>query len=731
MSCLTLFVCLLAAAGPGLTDAGLCPICGNPMPGSVLTDNPWPESLDMRFVGNWPFGEPYAVTVDTARALAFCGSGAGVMAIDIADPASPTLRSDAIRCRDLVKQLAYNHADSTLFISSHDRIELWDAGNVDSPRRLASIDIPPADFAVAGTLFFVCNDRDFIVYDVSDPSNPARLGSCSDASARSIAVTDSLVFLGGGDHSKVVSVADPTQPMVVGVCTPQAFVGDMVVVSNWIYSAGWDDRGRLGILCIDISDLSEPRLDYIEYCEHDFEIGKTGQLLVLSSNGPLVYDISLPGRPSYRGYCSAPVWEYDVCLWDSLVLAVSGGWEDYQHGLWVFEVSDPTNPTFVSRWATPYKAGAVAKAGSFAFLADGRGGIRILDLSDMANPMEVNVIASEDESYDVAVEGELAYVADGSAGLHIFDISNPLEPDEIGNLSLAGTSCGVDLHDTLAFVSAGRQGLHIVNVADPAHPETLASWGDSTLYVRTTEVHGHYAFLAAGEGLHVLDISDLSSPQHVGQYEYESLSGNDVAVRDGYAWVAFCCRGCGAGGLGTLDISDPANPLPVDTVYWRASDETDLQGDYLLLTGGRVGVFDITNPAHPESIAHYDLPYWTSEYRGQCVDGRLVFCACADKGLHIYEATAIGIGGRNGTAPPADIRLLENPVRGNAIRLAISAPGVSEVCIYSSTGRLVGTYGAAQRGENRIPTKGLAAGAYFLRANGTGSTSSLKVLLLD
>jgi len=730
VSCLILSVCLLAAAGPGPARAGLRPECGNPMPGSVLTDSPWPEPLNMRFVGSWPFGEPYAVTVDTARALAFCGSGAGVMAIDIADPTSPTLRSDAIRCRELVRKLAYNHADSTLFLSAQGRTVLWDVGNVESPSYLATLDIQSSDFVVAGTLCFVCNDRDFVIYDVSDPSNPARLGSCSEAGARDMAVADSLVFLGAGWLLKVVSVADPTQPTVVGVGNLRADVAGLVVEGSWVYSAGWDERGRHGILCIDVSDPSEPRLDYIEYCEHSYRIGNTGQLLVLPSHGPQVFDISSPGRPSYRGCCRAPVCELDICLWDSLMFAASVGWESYQHGLWAFEISDPSNPAVVSRYATPHKAGAVAKVGPFALLAGRRGGIRILDLSDMANPEEVNVITSDDESYDVAVEGALAYVADGNGGLRIFDISNPLEPDEIGSLSLTGTCRGVDLHDTLAFVATVGRGLYIVDVADPAHPEIVANW-DSTPYVRATEIQGHYAFLAAGEGMHVLDISDPSAPRHVGQYEYESYDGRDVAVRNCYAWVAFCCSGCGAGGLGTLDISDPADPHPVDTMYWHASDETDLQGDYLFLTGREVGVFDITDPANPELVASHALPYWESEDRGQCVDGNLVFCACADKGLHIYEATGIDIKEREATSPPAGFCLLENPVFGNAIRLGISAPSVSGISIYNSTGRLVGEHAVVQGRETRIPTRGLAAGTYFLRANGGNAASSLKALLPD
>lgn len=41
------------------------------------------DSLNVRFVGNWPFGPSNAVAVDTARSIAFCGSGGGVYILDV------------------------------------------------------------------------------------------------------------------------------------------------------------------------------------------------------------------------------------------------------------------------------------------------------------------------------------------------------------------------------------------------------------------------------------------------------------------------------------------------------------------------------------------------------------------------------------------------------------------------------------------------------------------------
>ena len=47
------------------------------------------DSLNCRFVGNWPFGFSEAVALDPARNLAFCGSGGGVYVLDVSNPAQP------------------------------------------------------------------------------------------------------------------------------------------------------------------------------------------------------------------------------------------------------------------------------------------------------------------------------------------------------------------------------------------------------------------------------------------------------------------------------------------------------------------------------------------------------------------------------------------------------------------------------------------------------------------
>jgi hypothetical protein len=99
---------------------------------------PAQDSLNCRFIGNWPFGGVAAVALDSARNLAFVGSGGGIYVLDVSVPASPVKLSE-IGARGEVYGLCY--LDSILY-----------AG--DGPAGLR-------------------------VISVADPAHPAEVGYCS------------------------------------------------------------------------------------------------------------------------------------------------------------------------------------------------------------------------------------------------------------------------------------------------------------------------------------------------------------------------------------------------------------------------------------------------------------------------------------------------------------------------------------------------------------------------
>ncbi|RLI64318.1 MAG: hypothetical protein DRO63_07690, partial [Candidatus Gerdarchaeota archaeon] len=78
---------------------------------------------------------------------------------------------------------------------------------------------------------------------------------------------------------------------------------------------------------------------------------------------------------------------------------------------------------------------------SLAFLADQEKGLVVVNISDVTNPSFLSQFQDNGNSvYDVIVEGNVAYVAHGRAGLKILDISNITSLREVGHYNNGGVA---------------------------------------------------------------------------------------------------------------------------------------------------------------------------------------------------------------------------------------------------------------------------------------------------
>ena len=98
------------------------------------------DSLEVRFVGNWPFGYWNATCVDSLRSLACFTSGGGVYLLDVTTPSSPVIVSDALRTRGRANGLCYDASTFTLYIADDiGGLEIWNITNPASPAFMGSL----------------------------------------------------------------------------------------------------------------------------------------------------------------------------------------------------------------------------------------------------------------------------------------------------------------------------------------------------------------------------------------------------------------------------------------------------------------------------------------------------------------------------------------------------------------------------------------------------------------
>jgi hypothetical protein len=185
------------------------------------------DSLNVRFVGNWPFGSGSAVAYDESRDLVFFGSGGGVYVLDAMVPDNPTKSSEALHTQGVVTGLFYDTLDEWLYIAAEKAgFEIWDVSDIINPKKLGCcyIAVDVLDVFVSDHFAYVTNGEDYgiapgiSIWDVSDPSDPEYVGFFYFVRDYDVYVSGSYAYVVGEYDFRVIDVSNPWEPQEIGSC---------------------------------------------------------------------------------------------------------------------------------------------------------------------------------------------------------------------------------------------------------------------------------------------------------------------------------------------------------------------------------------------------------------------------------------------------------------------------------------------------------------------------------
>ena len=155
-----------------------------------------------------------------------------------------------------------------------------------------------------------------------------------------------------------------------------------------------------------------------------------------------------------------------------------------------------------------------------------------------------------------------------------------------------------------------------------------------------------------------------TNPQFVGSYITAGLA-NDIQIRDTCAYIAY-----GTSGLRIIDISTPSNPQEIG--YFDTPGNAFgvfLAGNFSFVADNRaLRVIDISNPSNPQEYGFYTTP---SEAHAIYFQDSYIYVADWMCGLQVYKAAEIGIEEANIRDLNCIVRLLQNPVKGDQIKLYV------------------------------------------------------------
>lgn len=299
----------------------------------------------------------------------------------------------------------------------------------------------------------------------------------------------------------------------------------------------------------------------------------------------------------------------------------------------IYDIADPTTPvlTYSQLWTNIL---GIDISGQILAGCNGDPGLYIRNVSDPYAPFGTDSLNTPGVATDAIIDGDVCYVADGPAGVQVVDISNPYDISIIGSYNTPGNAIDLELQGNTLVVADESGGTWMLDVSTPSTPLPIAwisiapSWDvsiqDGILAVAADTTIYLYS-------LGVIDNDYLYST-------YSTYDAFDVDVQGDIAYVA-----AGADGLVVLNVSDPANPVLLDRVWYGATIDyttVDVQGTHAYITNWGpsykgLQCFDIMDPNNVIYRDYYSLTYPYDV----TVAGELAYVADGPLGLYLLDVS--------------------------------------------------------------------------------------------
>lgn len=619
----------------------------------------------------------------------------------------------------------------------------WDVGNDQSYVEMVDVNDPsdptPAgvwtfdnqgDFAIAASehLAYVAWDNDGLqldVLDVSNPTNPVRVGGCVGWSgwAESMIISNNFLFV-VGDELQVFDISDPENPAAVGVCELNYLGYEIAMLGEMAYIAGRQNGADISSLeIVDVSNKASPVI--LGSCANPgggLPVAikpLADQVLIIDEVGQFqIVDVAQLENPIWVDSHPLGVITHDARFDGTLAYVAAG-----KAGLQVFDITVPANALRVG--GTPVFAAAevcndVAISGNYAYVAEGNTGLHIIDVSEPDKPIWVGGYDTSGYAGGVAVSNNHAFLADGNGGLQVIDVSDPTSPQQVGSYNTSGWATDVELSEDRIYLS-DEQGLQVIDVSDPTNPQQMGNY-DTSGYAISVKVSGNYAYLVdENTGLQFIDVRDPVNPAWLGEYASNG-DARDVAFSGSHVLLAD-----EETGLHTLNATNPANPVRISRIsghnlgvavsgnYAYVTDYTeDSDGNF---TSSRVGVVDVNNLSKPIKVGSFK----TAGNAGRiALAGDHAYVADGPGGLVILRV------GQGGTSSPT---ILQQPFdrhvpAGTDTGISVTASGSFPLrCQWYFDGALIaGKTNAWLAFTNTQPSQ--AGNYYVVVTNSFGSVTS-------
>jgi hypothetical protein len=595
----------------------------------------------------------------------------GLYVVDVSNPATPYLRNTVSEPAAWPNLAITNN---NLYIVDSFYPETYYV-NVSNPDSITVTQLNLSPFITGAyakdSLLLLVNGR-FYIYSIAVPASPVLLSSMiiPDVTTQSVTLKGDTAFIGAWDGKIVaVDISNRATPAVVGTYVPpvlqKGLTASIVAVEDTtLYSVS-----SFGITTFSVADPSSISALSLFPTGHEFNkvIVRNGLAYVTSGRtGLWVVDVSNPSDPRRVGNFQTEGYAYDIII-DSTIAYLSlndpGEFinEEPWNGIWTLDISRPDSMRVLGTYMTN-DAFNISKSGSLLFVTHGN------DILPAQGTIETTVT--------------------------ILDVSDPSDMQREGWIVAEYDVPEIASKDSIAFIAGWATpdiGLKIYDCRDPANPQLLST---TISRARAVSISGNNAYIHRADSFFIADITDLSVPTIVGRVRNLSPISNTV-------------------GLESIAAQE--------RVFWTAVN--------------RFGAIDVSNPNGPRNLFQDSRATYG---RGIDIVGDTIYVTDYYEGLRIFRYKLGPTSVESNEPTVGSVYLFPNypnpfnPI--TSIRFEVPGAGLVSLRVYNLLGQEVATLVneelKAGSYETVFNASNLPSGIYFYRLSASGKNITRKMVVL-
>jgi len=461
-----------------------------------------------------------------------------IYVVDISAPASPNLEG-SLNHGNLYGFCIYVK-DTVAYVGGTFGLATVNIVNPQAPSYIALCSAPARIFDISyanGLFYAACDDKGLQVIAAPRPNDMYILGGYQTSGySYGVFARDTLAFLtgqtlAGNSGLTVLNVANPEVPVFAGFYADPN--GKKVhVEDNKAFIADYSQ----GLIILDVASASSPSFigDYRTYSSQCVAV--MGNRAYVAGSGFSIIDITDKSNPLALGQLPLSYTGMEVVVSDTFAYVTGYSWAPYTNTghFEIFSIADDNNPYLISGTALPRAAYSIAVQGNFAYIG-GYDSLWIYNISDPQNPTWVSNYPGRCDY--IAVRGDYLYIPH----LQILNVSDPYSPFLEGSAGVGQTPSDIVLSGDYAYLATWTGELMIgsifsFNIADPSSPIFLniRMVDDDGFCI---DLWNNYAIVGSAGGLYFYDITNpalMVSAGHAGEYGWV----NEIAVSGDYAYLA-------------------------------------------------------------------------------------------------------------------------------------------------------------------------------------------------